>query len=192
MTHSPISMMTPVCSAVLTILRVDTAPSTVSGQRSNASADSGLRHLPRFWHGVWRALWGAPFAAGNAEGQAIHDVFQERQRAFIAQLLDTGQLRKDEHGRLHFDTSLEDVDEQARRLMAEDVRLGIIQITAQSSARDSLVAAADPEDTRYLYFVSRNDGSHVFAETLREHNRNVTRWQKQYWRKRWAEQRQGG
>jgi UPF0755 protein len=29
----------------------------------------------------------------------------------------------------------------------------------------------------YLYFVSRNDGTHVFASTLAEHNRNVVRWQ---------------
>ena len=55
----------------------------------------------------------------------------------------------------------------------------------------SMVAAAAPAETRYLYFVSRNDGSHVFAETLREHNRNVTRWQKEYWRRRWAEERRG-
>ncbi len=55
----------------------------------------------------------------------------------------------------------------------------------------SLVAAAAPAGSRYLYFVSRNDGSHVFAETLRDHNRNVTRWQKQYWQRRWAEEKQG-
>jgi UPF0755 protein len=50
----------------------------------------------------------------------------------------------------------------------------------------SLLAAAAPADVPYLYFVSRNDGSHVFSETLAEHNRNVARWQKQYWRERWA------
>jgi cell division protein YceG involved in septum cleavage len=30
--------------------------------------------------------------------------------------------------------------------------------------------------------VSRNDGSHEFATTLSEHNRNVQRWQVQYFR----------
>ena len=53
----------------------------------------------------------------------------------------------------------------------------------------SLRAAADPADAPYLYFVSRNDGTHVFATTLREHNANVQRWQREYWRKRWAEER---
>ena len=54
----------------------------------------------------------------------------------------------------------------------------------------SLEAAAAPADIPYLYFVSRNDGSHVFARTLAEHNRNVSKWQKQYWRERWARERQ--
>ncbi len=39
----------------------------------------------------------------------------------------------------------------------------------------SMLAAARPADAPYLYFVSRNDGSHVFATTLAEHNRNVER-----------------
>ena len=46
----------------------------------------------------------------------------------------------------------------------------------------SLAAAAQPADVSFLYFVSRNDGSHVFADTLGEHNRNVERWQKRPWR----------
>jgi len=48
----------------------------------------------------------------------------------------------------------------------------------------SLAAAARPADVPYLYFVSRNDGSHVFAETLAEHNRNVDLWQRRYFRAR--------
>lgn len=41
----------------------------------------------------------------------------------------------------------------------------------------SLDAALHPADVPYLYFVSRNDGTHVFATTLAEHNRNVAMWQ---------------
>jgi UPF0755 protein len=48
----------------------------------------------------------------------------------------------------------------------------------------SLAAAAQPADVPYLYFVSRNNGTHVFAETLSEHNRNVEQWQRRYWRER--------
>ncbi len=43
--------------------------------------------------------------------------------------------------------------------------------------RASIEAVLRPADVPYLYFVSRNDGSHVFASTLAEHNRNVREWQ---------------
>ncbi|MGH9464034.1 MAG: endolytic transglycosylase MltG [Thermoanaerobaculia bacterium] len=42
----------------------------------------------------------------------------------------------------------------------------------------SLQAAAAPAEVPYLDFDSRNDGSHVFAVTLAEHNRNVATWQR--------------
>ena len=48
--------------------------------------------------------------------------------------------------------------------------------------RASIEAAAAPADVPYLYFVSRNDGSHVFSETLDEHNRNVFEYQKKPFR----------
>ncbi len=44
--------------------------------------------------------------------------------------------------------------------------------------RSSLLAAVAPADVRYLYFVSRNDGSHEFSRTLREHRRAVNRYQR--------------
>jgi UPF0755 protein len=49
--------------------------------------------------------------------------------------------------------------------------------------RTSLKAAADPASVDYLYFVSRNDGTHVFATTLAEHNKNVKEWQVDYFKK---------
>ena len=48
--------------------------------------------------------------------------------------------------------------------------------------KESLSAAAHPSDTDFLYFVSRNDGSHEFARTLDEHNRNVQKYQVEYFR----------
>jgi UPF0755 protein len=42
----------------------------------------------------------------------------------------------------------------------------------------SLEAVAHPAQTGYLYFVAREDGSHVFAETLEEHQRNVEEQQR--------------
>jgi UPF0755 protein len=44
--------------------------------------------------------------------------------------------------------------------------------------KSSLEAAVRPADVPYLYFVSKNDGTHVFSTTLDEHNRNVAEWQK--------------
>ena len=41
----------------------------------------------------------------------------------------------------------------------------------------ALQAAAHPADSDALYFVSRGDGTHVFSNTLQEHNRAVRRFQ---------------
>lgn len=42
----------------------------------------------------------------------------------------------------------------------------------------SLLAAVRPAEVDYLYFVSKNDGSHYFSRTLKEHSRAVNRYQK--------------
>jgi UPF0755 protein len=51
-----------------------------------------------------------------------------------------------------------------------------------SPGRASLEAAVNPANVSYLYFVSKNDGSHAFATTLDEHNRNVQQYQVKYFR----------
>ena len=46
--------------------------------------------------------------------------------------------------------------------------------------RLSLLAALRPADVPYLYFVAREDGSHVFNASLAEHNRAVNRFQRSH------------
>jgi len=42
---------------------------------------------------------------------------------------------------------------------------------------DALRAVLEPAETDYLYFVSRNDGTHKFSRTYREHNNAVRKYQ---------------
>jgi UPF0755 protein len=48
-----------------------------------------------------------------------------------------------------------------------------------SPGADSILAVLQPAQTPYLFFVARGDGSHVFAETLEEHERNIQLYQGQ-------------
>ena len=61
-----------------------------------------------------------------------------------------------------------------------------------SPGRASLEAAVRPAATGYLFFVSRNDGTHVFAQNLDEHNRNVRDYQIQYFREKHLKESAGG
>lgn len=47
-----------------------------------------------------------------------------------------------------------------------------------SPGKGSLEAALYPSKTPYMFFVSRNDGSHYFSTTLRRHNKAVDYYQK--------------
>ena len=40
----------------------------------------------------------------------------------------------------------------------------------------AIQAVLRPAETHFFYFVARGDGSHVFAETLEEHNSNVAKF----------------
>jgi UPF0755 protein len=53
-----------------------------------------------------------------------------------------------------------------------------------SPGKAALEAALNPAAGEFLYFVSRNDGTHAFARTLEEHNRNVQEFQVRYFRER--------
>ena len=44
--------------------------------------------------------------------------------------------------------------------------------------RQSLQAVLSPAESDYLYFVSKNDGTHYFSTSLRQHNRAVQKYQR--------------
>jgi UPF0755 protein len=44
--------------------------------------------------------------------------------------------------------------------------------------KGSILAALNPAPVPYLYFVSKNDGSHYFSSDIEEHNRAVWKYQK--------------
>lgn len=47
-----------------------------------------------------------------------------------------------------------------------------------SPDKNSIMAALNPAQTEYLYFVSTNDGAHVFSKDMKMHNRYVTTYQR--------------
>lgn len=47
-----------------------------------------------------------------------------------------------------------------------------------SPGAEALLAVVEPSETDYLYFVSRNDGTHEFSVTYREHSAAVDEYQK--------------
>jgi UPF0755 protein len=53
-----------------------------------------------------------------------------------------------------------------------------------SPGEASIDAILDPAETRYLYFVSKNDGSHHFSTSYREHANAVRKYQVEYFRQR--------
>lgn len=79
-----------------------------------------------------------------------------------------------------------DFDGNLRRVHLEDdanpyntYRIqGLTPTPIANPGADALRAVLWPEDTEYLFFVSRNDGTHAFARNFGEHNRNVDRFQR--------------
>jgi UPF0755 protein len=58
------------------------------------------------------------------------------------------------------------------------LRTGLPPSPICNPGKESLLAALHPAPVPYLYFVSKNDGSHYFSSDLEDHNRAVWKYQK--------------
>jgi UPF0755 protein len=56
------------------------------------------------------------------------------------------------------------------------MRAGLPPTPIASPGRAALLAAVQPEQHKFLYFVSRGNGTSEFSATLSDHNRNVSRY----------------
>tara|TARA_B100000767_G_scaffold192363_1_gene179539 strand:+ start:24 stop:1019 length:996 start_codon:yes stop_codon:yes gene_type:complete len=56
--------------------------------------------------------------------------------------------------------------------------LGLPPSAIGNPGKLAIEAALNPEETDFLYFVADGSGGHVFAKSLKEHNKNVLKWRK--------------
>ena len=112
-------------------------------------------------------------AGNDTEMPLIAAVFHNRLRLGIPLQADPTVI----YGISDFDGNL------TRRHLKEDTpyntyrRRGLPPGPIASPGSNALQAAAVPAEVKYLYFVSKGDGTHVFNATLKEHNRDVRRYQ---------------
>jgi UPF0755 protein len=83
-----------------------------------------------------------------------------------------------------FDGNLSRRDLEAEDAYNTYAKRGLPPGPIASPGKDAIDAVLEPADSRYLYFVSRNDGSHQFSATLDEHNAAVRKYQVEYFRER--------
>jgi len=82
------------------------------------------------------------------------------------------------YGLKGFDGNLKRRDLRVHNPYNTYINFGLPPGPIANPGRESLRAVISPAKTDYLYFVSKNDGSHHFSATLKEHNRAVVKYQK--------------
>jgi UPF0755 protein len=81
------------------------------------------------------------------------------------------------YGIADFDGNLRKRDLERRTPYNTYLKKGLPPGPIANPGKPSILAALYPAEVQYLYFVSRNDGSHYFSTTLSEHNKAVWQYQ---------------
>jgi len=81
------------------------------------------------------------------------------------------------YGIADFDGNLRKRDLERKTPYNTYLKKGLPPGPIANPGRPSILAALYPAPVQYLYFVSRNDGSHYFSTTLKEHNEAVWQYQ---------------
>lgn len=111
----------------------------------------------------------------DAERELVSAVFHNRLRQKIPLQSDPTVI----YGLSQFDGNLRKQDLESNSPYNTYRIAGLPPGPIANPGAKSIRAALYPAPVKYLYFVSKNDGSHVFANSLSEHNQNVDRYQKQ-------------
>lgn len=82
------------------------------------------------------------------------------------------------YGIKNFDGNLTRKDLATRTPYNTYVVRGLPPGPIANPGQEAIKAVLYPAKTNYLYFVSKNDGSHHFSKTLKEHNKAVIKYQK--------------
>lgn len=110
------------------------------------------------------------------------EVVVDEERALVAGVIEN---RLRENMPLQIDATIQYLLDKPRELLLEDLKVespyntylnpGLPPGPIASPSLKSIEAALYPEETEYFYYVTKKDGSntHLFAKTLREHQRNI-------------------
>lgn len=58
------------------------------------------------------------------------------------------------------------------------VNKGLPPTPIANPSREAILAALNPTDTEYIYFVAKDDKAHRFAKTMSQHNKNIGLYRK--------------
>jgi len=113
-------------------------------------------------------------ARDKREMPLISAVFHNRKRLGMKLQCDPTVI----YGLNNFDGNLTKKHLSSKHAYNTYVHYGLPPTPIANPSKEAIVAAYKPAEVDYLYFVSKNDGTHIFSKTLKEHNKAVTKYQK--------------